>query len=207
MKKAAFAVWEDRIAPVFDTTRKILVVDVEAGKVVCEKEEHLDDELPVQKAFRLSELGVGTLICGAITRSLREIVVANGIQVISFVTGDLREVIQAWMTAGLKGDAYVMPGCCGRGRRQFSNRRDFYREGSAMNGKQSGGMGQGGGRGQGRGGQGSGRQGGMFGAGAGGFCVCPQCGKKEPHQQGIPCFQRKCPECGANMIRERTGNN
>lgn len=76
-----------------------------------------------------------------------------------------------------------------------------------MNGKQSGGMGQGGGRGQGRGGRGSGRQGGMFGAGAGGFCVCPQCGKKEPHQQGIPCFQRKCPECGANMIRERTGNN
>jgi len=206
MKKAAFAVWEDRIAPVFDTTRKILVVDVEAGKVVCEKEEHLDDELPVQKAFRLSELGVGTLICGAITRSLREIVVANGIQVISFVTGDLREVIQAWMTAGLKGDAYVMPGCCGRGRRQFSNRRDFYREVSTMNGKQSGGMGQGGGRGQGRGGQGSGRQGGMFGAGAGGFCVCPQCGKKEPHQQGIPCFQRKCPECGANMIREGTRN-
>jgi len=206
MKKAAFAVWEDRIAPVFDTTRKILVVDVDAGKLVREKEEILDDELPVQKAFRLSELGVDTLICGAITRSLHEIVVANGIQVISFVTGDLRELIQAWMTAGLKGDAYVMPGCCGRGRRQFSSRRGFNREGSIMNGRQGGGMGQGGGRGTGRGGQRAGRPGGMLAAGAGGFCVCPQCGKKEPHQQGVPCFQRKCPECGANMIREGTRN-
>ena len=207
MKKAAFAVWEDRIAPVFDTTRKIHVVEVESGKVVREKEEPLDDELPVQKAFHLTELGVGTLICGAITRSLHEIVAANGIQVISFITGDLQEVIHAWMTAGLKGDDYVMPGCCGRGRRQFSNRRGFYREVSTMNGKKGGGMGQGGGRGQGRSGQGAGRSGGMFAAGAGGFCVCPQCGKKEPHQRGIPCFQRKCPECGANMIRERTGNN
>jgi len=89
MKKAAFTVCEDRIVPVFDTTRKILVVDVESGKVVREKEESLDDGLPVPKVFRLSELCVGTLICGAITRSLREIIVANGIQVISFFTGDL----------------------------------------------------------------------------------------------------------------------
>ncbi|HPK53680.1 MAG TPA: hypothetical protein PK114_04415, partial [Smithellaceae bacterium] len=169
-------------------------------------EEILDDELPVQKAFRLSELGVGTLICGAITRSLQEIVVANGIQVVPFITGDLREVIQAWMTAGLKGDAYVMPGCCGRGRRAFSNRWSFYREENTMRGRQGGGMGQGGGRGTGRGGQRAGRPGGMLAAGAGGFCVCPQCGKKEPHQQGVPCFQRKCPECGANMIREGTRN-
>jgi len=83
----------------------------------------------------------------------------------------------------------------------------FFREGSAMNGRQSGGMGQGGGRGKRHGGQGGGRLVGMFAADVGGFCVCPQCGKKEPHQQGVPCFQRKCPECGANMIRERTGNN
>lgn len=58
------------------------------------------------------------------------------------------------------------------------------------------------GRGQGGGGGGRGRMGG-FGGGPGGNCVCPSCGKKAPHQRGVPCYEQKCPECGANMTRER----
>jgi predicted DNA-binding protein (UPF0251 family) len=52
--------------------------------------------------------------------------------------------------------------------------------------------------------RGAGRMGG-FAAGPGGNCICtnPKCRHKEPHQVGIPCYQRKCPECGSPMIRER----
>jgi len=57
------------------------------------------------------------------------------------------------------------------------------------------------GKGMGRG-QGTGRMGG-FGLGQGGNCVCASCGKKVAHQQGTPCFQMKCPACGAQMTRER----
>jgi len=57
------------------------------------------------------------------------------------------------------------------------------------------------GAGQGRGG-GRGRMGG-FGAGPGGNCVCPKCGKKVPHQQGAPCYQVRCPNCGTPMTRQR----
>jgi len=63
------------------------------------------------------------------------------------------------------------------------------------------GGGAGGGQGRGRG-QGGGRGGG-FRPGPGGFCACLACGQKAPHQQGIPCFEVKCPECGAMMTRER----
>ena len=61
--------------------------------------------------------------------------------------------------------------------------------------------GAGGGRGMGRGG-GRGRMGG-FGAGPGGNCVCPKCGRKASHQQGKPCYQMKCPACVTMMTRER----
>jgi len=57
------------------------------------------------------------------------------------------------------------------------------------------------GRGQGGSGGGRGRMGGV-GGGPGGNCVCPNCGKKAPHQRGVPCYQQKCPACGAKMTRE-----
>jgi len=39
-------------------------------------------------------------------------------------------------------------------------------------------------------------------AGPNGHCVCPQCGQQEPHQRGVPCIERRCPNCGAAMIRQ-----
>ncbi|MBL7184367.1 MAG: hypothetical protein ISS50_07960 [Anaerolineae bacterium] len=64
------------------------------------------------------------------------------------------------------------------------------------------GSGRGGGRGLGRGG-GRGRMGGTkAGAGPDGYCICPNCGHKAPHQVGVPCYQMSCPKCGTNMVRE-----
>ena len=64
------------------------------------------------------------------------------------------------------------------------------------------GQGPGSGRGLGRGG-GQGRGGGNRpGAGLGGFCVCPSCGAKVPHQQGFPCYSVNCPKCKTKMVRE-----
>lgn len=58
-----------------------------------------------------------------------------------------------------------------------------------------------GGRGQG-GKQGSGNRNRRRGAGPDGTCVCPACGHKEKHAAGQPCFEQKCPECGAQMVRD-----
>lgn len=40
------------------------------------------------------------------------------------------------------------------------------------------------------------------GLGSGGFCICPKCSEKIPHQRGLPCQEVKCPNCGAKMVRE-----
>lgn len=62
------------------------------------------------------------------------------------------------------------------------------------------GQGMGGGRGQRGGGQGRGQGGGRL--GGGGFCLCPKCGEKTPHQAGSPCLEQRCPKCGSAMVRE-----
>ena len=63
------------------------------------------------------------------------------------------------------------------------------------------GGGQGGGMGRGGGGGGRGGRGGGFGIGPGGECKCTSCGYRAPHQLGVPCYNQKCPQCGAMMTR------
>lgn len=65
--------------------------------------------------------------------------------------------------------------------------------------------GQGVGRGMGRGRMGGGRGmggGNRPGSGPGGNCVCPACGTRVPHRQGIPCNSLQCPKCKGIMIKE-----
>ncbi|MEW6264513.1 MAG: NifB/NifX family molybdenum-iron cluster-binding protein [Thermodesulfobacteriota bacterium] len=208
--KTAFACWDKRIAPVFDTARRIHVVATESGRIVGETGETLSEDQPVQKALRLVELGIGVLVCGAISRPMYEAVASYGIQIIPFVAGDLRQVVRAWLQGDLERRAFAMPGCWGRGSRRFSDIAQvkevmtMNRGGRGMGA--SGGRGQGG-KGQGRGGQGgggsgSGRGGRNLASGSAGYCVCPQCGQREPHQRGEPCIERKCPNCGAAMTRQ-----
>jgi predicted Fe-Mo cluster-binding NifX family protein len=202
MMKTAFAHWDDRIAPVFDIARRIHVVDTDAGRIVAETAEVLADDLPVQKALRLAELGVGTLVCGAISRPFHEMVVSYGIRVIPFVAGDLSEVIQAWLSGNLESDTFVMAGCSGRGRGRRLGMREINKEEYPMNGRKRSGSGSGGGQGQGLFRQGRGRMGGPLAGGPVGTCLCPNCGHREPHERGVPCAQKRCPKCSTAMTRE-----
>ena len=52
-------------------------------------------------------------------------------------------------------------------------------------------------------GRGSGRRGlgGGLARGPGSECLCPNCGHREPHQLGVPCYFKKCSKCNEAMIR------
>jgi predicted Fe-Mo cluster-binding NifX family protein len=108
--KAAFATWNNRIAPQFDAARHTYIVEVRSEAIVAEHLEAFKLKLPVQKVRRLVELGVGTLVCGAISRPIQALLMAQGIHVVPFVAGELGEVIQAWINDELANDLFAMPG-------------------------------------------------------------------------------------------------
>jgi predicted Fe-Mo cluster-binding NifX family protein len=117
--KTAFSYWENRIAPVFDTARQIHVIKAESGIIVGETQETLPEDFPIRKVCRLVDLGIGTLVCGAISRPLHAMVSSYGIQVVPFIAGDLHEVIHAWLRGSLEHAAFALPGCYGRGGWRF----------------------------------------------------------------------------------------
>jgi predicted Fe-Mo cluster-binding NifX family protein len=126
MMKTAFAVWNHRIAPVFDTARQIHLVEVKSGRVVSEADESLPDDPERGKGLRLADLGVDTLVCGAISHSVQGAVMAYGIRVIPFVAGDLHEVIQTWLSGGGEMEKFAMPGCRERRRHRGPSRRGIH---------------------------------------------------------------------------------
>jgi predicted Fe-Mo cluster-binding NifX family protein len=112
--KLALAVWNGRISPVFDTSRQLLVIDAEEGKVVSRRDHEIETDDPLQKAARLAECGVEALVCGAVSRLLAQMIEDRGIQLVPFVAGEVEAIITAFLAGSLPNPDTAMPGCCGR---------------------------------------------------------------------------------------------
>ena len=114
--KTAISIFDARVAPVFDTAREICLVERSASgapsKTFCRFE---DGDLQAKVAW-LVACGVQTLICGAVSQPLQHALAAAGIDVVSFVCGELDDVIAAQAANTLSKPAFAMPGCCGRRR-------------------------------------------------------------------------------------------
>jgi predicted Fe-Mo cluster-binding NifX family protein len=108
--KAAFATWENRIAPLFDAARYVHIVQIDCGRIASQRCERLRSDTPARKVMHMAELGVDMLICGAISKPVHAILSAQGIRVISFVSGDLHEIIQAWIAGKIGDNSFAMPG-------------------------------------------------------------------------------------------------
>ncbi len=116
--KTAYSIWQQRIAPVFDTAQNLLLVESDGSRIASEKTCALPAEDAAQKVAWLAAQGVDTLVCGAVSRPVQEQLAVAGIAVMPFVAGELRQVIRASLDGTLSGSAYRMPGCCGRRRQR-----------------------------------------------------------------------------------------
>ena len=119
--KLAIPVWLGRVSPVFDVAGQLLVVDLQHGREVGRQEVALGEVPPEARISRLVELGVNTLVCGAISRPLEFTLAAAQINVIARVCGKVEDVLHAFCMGTLADDKFSIPGCCGR-RRRFRGR-------------------------------------------------------------------------------------
>ncbi len=199
--KAAFSIWDSRIAPVFDVARQVCLVETGPGGVVQKSQEQLTGDAPVQKVLRLMELGAGTLVCGAISRPVLEMFSGYGIRVFPFVAGELQTVIDAWLRGALGGDRLAMPGCRGRARGWMRAGRGPFHATVPAGPTRRPAMGPGKPRGRGRGARRRARGAADLDTIANDCWVCPQCGQPQPHRRGIPGYEQKCPACNVAMIK------
>jgi predicted Fe-Mo cluster-binding NifX family protein len=116
--KIALPTFNGRISPVFDTAQRLILVEVNGTNELSRGEHAIQSNSFARRAAHINELGIEILLCGAISRPLAMMIAAQGIEVVPFISGEVDEVLGAYLQGRLAEPKYFMPGCCGR-RRQF----------------------------------------------------------------------------------------
>jgi len=85
--KVAIPAWNGRVSSALDGARHLLVVGVATNAEVARGEADLDDVHLAGRLKWICELGVETLICGAISRPLEAALLSVGMRVIRQTCG------------------------------------------------------------------------------------------------------------------------
>ena len=115
--KIGITVWQNRVSPVFDTARTLLLVELEDNVEVSREMLDIPNLAPAQKAQFIRLAGVQQLICGAVSNYLERHLVAQGVEVLPWIRGSIEGVLAAYYGDQLESNNFQFPGCgCGRRR-------------------------------------------------------------------------------------------
>jgi len=151
----ALTVWEDRISPVFDVSAMILLAEIKNGDVLNRRFVPFNPGLLSRLVEILKQMDVSVLICGAISEAPANILSANGVGLIPFISGKIEHILGAYAKNKPIIPAFLMPGMGRQRRRCGNNSALMARPQKEVNmmprGDQTGPAGQGPGTGKGRG--------------------------------------------------------
>ncbi len=112
--RIAIPIWHARVSPVFDVAGQLLVVDLAEDRETHRQQYPLTEMLLPARVELLVQLRVDTLICGAISQTLEEMLLDRGIRVIARVCGEIEEILAAYQAGQLGQLRFAMPGCRGQ---------------------------------------------------------------------------------------------
>lgn len=120
-----------RVSPVFDVARNALVIEYTGSEAVSSAQITLHSEGGTARAREIAELGVQVVVCGAISHPFEDPLLRAGLEVFSFICGEVDEVAAAFFSKRLSAHKFDMPGCrhrhkgfrrhCGSRGRRFRN--------------------------------------------------------------------------------------
>ena len=113
MKTLLVTTWNGRISPVLDVARQAELVKADADGNITRTTVKLPGDDPEGQAAALRALQPQVLVCGAVSRPLASLLMADEIQLVPFRTGAVDEIIAAWQQGRLDDAAVLMPGCRG----------------------------------------------------------------------------------------------
>ncbi|MDD2466323.1 MAG: NifB/NifX family molybdenum-iron cluster-binding protein [Desulfobulbus sp.] len=119
-KKIAVTVWGQRVSPVFDSARTLLIAEINGKTLATTSLITFDPERPLELLHLLRAQQVMLIICGAVSEGPAAMIEAAGIQLIPFIAGDVQQVLEHFLKGRALNKSFRMPGCgkniCCRGK-------------------------------------------------------------------------------------------
>ena len=119
-QKIAVTLWGHRVSPVFDSARTLLIAEIDGNTLVSTSQLTFDPERPLELVQMLRTQQVMLIICGAVSEGPAAMIEAAGVELIPFIAGDARAVLDHYLQGRPFGAEFRMPGCgkniCCRGK-------------------------------------------------------------------------------------------
>ncbi|MDD9304505.1 MAG: dinitrogenase iron-molybdenum cofactor biosynthesis domain-containing protein [Desulfobacter sp.] len=109
--KIAITAWGNRVSPVFDAARTLLIADIKGHTIKSKTYVSFHPDDIQDLAALLSHEQVSTLICGAISTEPSDQIAENHIRLISFVSGNALDILNSFASRYTIDQSHMMPGC------------------------------------------------------------------------------------------------
>ena len=109
--KLAVSIWNDLVAPVFDVSGRIMVVQAASGRIETREHHDLSGLDGLARIRRIAALDIEVLVCGAVSRLCHDLLLAWGIRVIACVSGRVDSILSALLSGQRDIQDFFMPGC------------------------------------------------------------------------------------------------
>ena len=107
----AITAWGNRVSPVFDAARTLVVARIENQAVTGKLYIPFDPDNIPELAELLNRRRVSTLICGAASAASADRIVAHHIRLIAFVSGNAMDILNSLAVRNTIDHTHMMPGC------------------------------------------------------------------------------------------------
>jgi predicted Fe-Mo cluster-binding NifX family protein len=110
MRKIAVPIFQNRVSPVLDSCKYLLVVDTEAMAEKVRSTVYLGDMSLTERCNLLCKLKVTNVICGGVSELFANLIKGSHIALINGIAGNVDDVISAFLMDRLYLPEFYMPG-------------------------------------------------------------------------------------------------
>lgn len=106
----AVPVFRGRVSPVLDTCTRLCLLEPDGQQETARRAIPIKRDSLVERVREIQKLGIGIIICGAVSDSFYNLLKEADIHVVCGITGDIDEVIDAYRKGALDQPRFRMPG-------------------------------------------------------------------------------------------------
>ncbi|MBF0550180.1 MAG: hypothetical protein HQK60_06565 [Deltaproteobacteria bacterium] len=112
--RVAVTLFHDRVSPWFDYAPNLAVFTIEDRTVISRQDYSWSGMLVPDRTSQILAMNLDLLICGGIENRLARFLTSNGLKMVSFVSGELDEVMAVFLTDQITPHTLVCGGVCHR---------------------------------------------------------------------------------------------